>query len=81
MDTIWSSFVSSISSVLAAVWAWVIGQISTLVPAWLSTASSGLMVHIATPTARYFAWLIAFDVLIPVMVGAYLTRYLLRRVP
>jgi hypothetical protein len=81
MDSIWSSFISSISSVFEAMWGWILGHIATLIPSWLLTASSGLMGHIATPTARYFAWLIAFDVLIPVMVGAYLTRYLLRRVP
>jgi amino acid permease len=81
LSEIWASFVAFIADIMAAVWSWVVGFVSTLLPSFVTDALPNLFSYINTPFTQYVAWLMGLDVLVPVTIGAYVTRYLLRRVP
>lgn len=54
--------------------------LSSLLPDWLGAGWSELG-GLFGPLAKYFSWLLALDVVAPVIMGAYVVRFLIRRVP
>jgi hypothetical protein len=55
---------------------WLVG----LLPDWLGSGFSDLSALFG-PTAKYFAYLGGFDVVIPVIITAYTVKFLIRRLP
>jgi hypothetical protein len=77
----WDSLISSVASVFQAILNWILSVISLLVPTWFGTGLSTLFQLINTPILEYMAYILGIDIIIPTLIGAYIVRYLLRRVP
>lgn len=52
----------------------------SLLPSWLGSGFAELDAAMG-PAARYFSYLFALDVAIPTAIGAYIVRFLIRRIP
>lgn len=67
-DWIWSLF--------ARFFDWLI----SLLPSWLGTGWADLAAAMG-PLAKYLSYLAALDVVAPIVVGAYVVRFTIRRLP
>lgn len=56
------------------------GWVVALLPAWMGSGFSELNAAMG-PTVRYFAYLGGLDAVIPTVIGAYIVRFLIRRIP
>lgn len=67
---------SWIPSMLDRFQGWMLG----LLPDWLGNGFAELASAFG-PTAQYLAWLSGLDVVLPTILGAYIVKFLIRRIP
>lgn len=65
-----------VSDLFSKFFSWLLG----LLPGWLGNGWDQLAAAFG-PIAQYFAYLSALDVVAPTIVGAYVVRFLIRRIP
>lgn len=64
-------------------WDWIDklqGWLLGLLPDWLGNGFGDLTAAMG-PTVRYLAYLGGLDAVVPIIIGAYIARFLIRRIP
>lgn len=56
------------------------GWLVTLLPDWLGNGFSDLASSFG-PTLQYFGWMLGLDAILPIIIGAYIAKFLIRRIP
>lgn len=56
------------------------GWLIPLLPDWMGTGFADLSAAMG-PSVKYLAYLAGLDTVMPVVIGAYITKFLIRRIP